>query len=378
MKYLTPHFESVLATPARAGNLVTILQNGDEIFDAMLEAIRDASFSIELVTYVYWHSKIAAQFANALCERARDGVKVRLLIDAFGGAIMSTRMVGQLEAAGVEIAWFRPFSVSYWRRFNHRNHRKILLVDGRVGFTGGVGIADQWTGNASDTRHWRDTHCRITGPACIDLAAAFAENWLEATGDRLAEPSAPESQGSTSIITTASLADVTPTAIATLFETAIAASTDRLWITTAYFVPSPELVAALSAAAARGVDVRILTNGSRSNHKLTLHAGRATYQALILAGVKIYEFQPTVLHVKTMTVDRQWVSIGSANLDNRSLVLNEELNISFDDTDIAAALDLQFLHDLKLARHVRTVYWQRRSWFQRLAELSSRAFSKQL
>ncbi len=141
MKNLTTHFESVLGTPARTGNSVVILQNGDEIFSSMLEAIREATVSIELVTYVYWHSKIAVQFANALCERSRDGVKVRLLIDAFGGAIMSTRMVGQLESAGVEVAWFRPFSVSSWRRFNHRNHRKILLVDGRVGFTGGVGIA---------------------------------------------------------------------------------------------------------------------------------------------------------------------------------------------------------------------------------------------
>lgn len=378
MSNLKTQLETTLPGHLSAGNDVTILQNGDEIFAAMLQAIREATETIELVTYVYWHSQIAAQFANALSERARQGVQVRLLIDAFGGAIMSTRMVWQLERAGVKIAWFRPFSVSSWRRFNHRNHRKILLVDGRVGFTGGVGIADQWTGNAADDKHWRDTHCRVVGPACRDLAAAFGENWLEATGEQLALPEPSGTQGTVDILTTASLASVRPTAIATLFESAIAAARDRLWITTAYFVPSLEIVQALSAAVARGVDVRILTNGTRSNHKLTLHAGRAHYDTLIAAGVKIYEYEPTVLHVKAMTVDGLWTSIGSANLDSRSLVLNEELNISFVDHDIAAQLDLQFLLDLKRSRHMRVFYWHRRGRIQRLAELASQAFSKQL
>ena len=378
MTHLTEHFELALHGTSRAGNDITILQNGDEIFSAMLEAIRGANSSIELVTYVYWHSKIAAQFANALCERARQGVQVRLLIDAFGGAIMSTRMVGQLEQAGVKIAWFRPFSMSSWRRFNSRNHRKILLVDGRIGFTGGVGIADQWTGDAGDSKHWRDMHCRILGPACQDLAAAFSENWLEATQEKLPELPTPEPQGDVTILTTASLASVRPTAIATLFEAAIGAAAERLWITPAYCVPSAEIVAALAAAVGRGVDVRILTNGQRSNHQLTLQAGRASYEALIAAGVKIYEYQPTVMHVKAMTIDKQWASIGSANMDSRSLVLNEELNVSFISPQIVADLDMQFMQDLKNSRHIRVMYWTRRSFLQRLRELGAQAFSKQL
>jgi cardiolipin synthase len=378
MKNLQHHFESVLGVESRAGNHITIFQNGDEIFPAMLEAIQGATTSIELVTYVYWHSQIAREFANALCERARAGVKVRLLIDAFGGAIMSTRMVGQLEQAGVRIAWFRPFSASNWRRFNHRTHRKILIIDGHIGFTGGVGIADQWNGDATDAKHWRETHCRIMGPACVDLAAGFWANWTEATGERLPEQAILPAAGLTTILTTASATGPRPTAVEALFEAAIAAATQRLWITTAYFVPNRAIVSALIAAVARGVDVRVLTNGHRSNHKLTLLAGRATYDALIAGGVKIYEYQLTVIHVKVMTVDKEWVSIGSANIDNRSLVLNDELNVSFVDPQVVVDLDLQFLEDLKHARHMRVALWQRRAWPMRLLEVGSTVFSKQL
>ncbi|HVQ44484.1 MAG TPA: phospholipase D-like domain-containing protein [Candidatus Saccharimonadia bacterium] len=372
-------FETATGAKFRAGNRITLLQNGNEIFPAMLEAIRSAQTSIEFVTYVYWRSRVATQFADALCERARAGVTVRVLIDAVGGAIMSTRMVGQLERAGVRVGWFRPIRMGHLRRFNYRTHRKILLIDGRLGFTGGVGIADEWDGDASGPKHWRETHCRVEGPSCLDLFAGFADEWAESTREVLAPPAhAPEEAGHLSILTTPSAIGPRPTPIERLFAAAIAASTTQLWITTAYFVPGPQFIAALCAAAARGVDVRVLTNGPLSNHKSTLYAGRAHYEVLMHAGVKIYEYQRTVLHVKVMTVDHQWATLGSANFDNRSLVLNEELNISVADPTFVAPLDRQFRRDLKDALLITLESRRHRRWHQRLLETTSQAFGDHL
>jgi cardiolipin synthase len=378
MKNYQTYFETATGQTFRAGNSLTLLLNGEEIFPAMLEAIRSAEHSIEMLTFVYWHSKVASAFAEALIERAKAGVEVRLLIDALGGATMSTRMVGQLNKAGVKMAWFRPFKMPYLRRFNHRTHRKILVVDGRIGFTGGVGIADQWDGGANKPGEWRETHCRIDGPACVDLWKGFADNWTEASGETLPVPEVAPAAGKTAILTTISTDGPRPTPMETLFDAAIAGASERLWLTTAYFVPNPRLVKTLGEAVVRGVDVRVLTNGKLSNHQFTLHAGRATYGALIEAGVKVYEYQRTLLHVKVLTVDRHWATIGSTNFDNRSLVLNDELNISVVDPDIVARLDRQFLEDLKVSRHIRSVVWHGRSWRQRLLEYTSRAIGGQL
>lgn len=376
--YVTP-FELATGNQYRAGNQVEILQNGNEIFPSMLSAIREATNSVEFVTYVYWRSRVANDFADALCERAKAGVSVRVLIDAVGGAIMSAKMVAQMERAGVQVAWFRPLlNFTDWRHLNHRTHRKILIVDGKIGFTGGVGIADEWGGNAAGPGSWRETHVRITGPACADLHAGFAENWLEASGERLRRPPVPDPTGNTAILTTVSGVGPRPTSMERLFEAAIATASERLWITSAYFIPNPDLVMALAAAVARGVDVRVLTNGDLNNHKSALYAGRATYTTLIASGVKIYEYQRTVLHAKLITVDRQWVTLGSTNFDNRSLVLNEELNISIADPVLVTPLDRQFLEDLKVSRHIRTAYWHRRGYISRLLENTSRAFSHQL
>lgn len=362
----------------QAGNTIDLLQNGNEIFPAMLEAIRGARASIEFSTYVYWHSRIAIKMALALCERARAGVTVRLLIDAVGGATMSTRMIGQLERAGVQVAWFRPVRPGHLQKVNHRTHRKILLIDGNIGFTGGVGIADQWDGNAQDKKHWRETHCRVKGPVCADLFAGFASNWLEATGQSLAVVPRSAPAGSTPALVTASTVGPRPTTMEQLFAKAIVASRQRLWITTAYFIPDSSFVELLIAAAARGVDVRVITNGPSTNHKLTRRAGQATYDTLIEGGVKIYEYQRTVLHVKAMTVDRSWGMLGSANFDNRSLVLNDELNLSFIDPKLVSQLDAQFWLDLNASQHMRMALWQKRPWHHRLLIASSRLLSRQL
>ncbi len=372
------HFETAMACAFRPGNSLKLLQNGDEIFPAMLEAIRGAQSTIEFTTYVYWHSQIATEFADALCERAKAGVTVRLLVDAIGGAIMSTRTIGKLEQAGVHVAWFRPLRFGHLRQINHRTHRKILIIDGRIGFTGGVGIADEWNGRAQGPNNWRETHCRVSGPACQDLFEGFAANWFEATRERLVPPPIPPAAGSAAVLTTISVAGPRPTAIERLFSTAIAAAQERLWITSAYFVPSAETVAALTAASLRGVDVRIITNGKSTNHKLTRHAGQASYETLIENGVKIYEYQRTMLHAKVITIDHSWATLGSANLDNRSLVLNDELNISIVDPTIIVQIERQFWQDIKASQHIRIALWHRRRWLERLAIAGSSVFSKQL
>jgi cardiolipin synthase A/B len=370
--------EAATGTPFRPGNSFTILQNGAEIFPAMLEGIRSAKSSIEFVTFVYWRSRIANEFANALAERARAGVEVRLLVDAVGGAIMNTRNVWELERAGVKVAWFRPARWQYLRKLNNRTHRKVLVIDGTLGFVGGVGIADEWTGNADSRRHWRETHTCVAGPACADLQASFAESWLEATRERLKPLPAIAPAGDIAVHTTSSTAGTRPTAIERLFLGVIAAARRRLWITTAYFVPNEHFMAALSAAVARGVDVRILTNGSLSNHRVTHLAGRASYQRLLGAGVRIFEYQGTVLHPKVITADSAWATIGSTNLDDRSLILNDEINVSVVDPGLIAALDRQFETDLARAREVQGLRWAARGWPSRLAESGAGLFRHQL
>jgi cardiolipin synthase len=370
--------EQATGAKFRSGNEFTVLNNGAEIFPAMLEAIHYARRTIEFVTYVYWASDIANQFADALCERARAGVKVRLLVDAVGGAIMSTRTVYQLEKAGVKIAWFRPPRWNSIIRLNNRTHRKILLIDGKVGFAGGVGIADFWTGNADSPKHYRETHCRIAGPACTDLFASFAESWAEATHEHLPDRRATAGAGQVAVATTSSTAGVRPTKIEELIYTLVPAATKRLWITSAYFIPNPKLSALLIDAVARGVDVRVLTNGPLSNHKVTWMAGRASYQRLLAGGVQIYEYLPTVLHSKTITADGLWATVGSTNLDDRSLILNDELNVSVVDGAIIQRLDRDFEADLERSVQIRAPKWRRRALTGRLAEAGASVFARQL
>jgi cardiolipin synthase len=370
--------EAATGSKFRAGNKLVLLQNGDEIFPDMLGAIRQAQESIEFSTYVYWHSDIATEFANALCERARAGVTVRLLVDALGGAIMSSRTIWQLEQAGVKVAWFRPVRLPHLMKFNNRTHRKVLVVDRVVAFTGGVGIADQWTGSANDRHHFRETHCRIEGPACIDILAAFSQNWHEATGEQVQETAVVKPAGRVAIHTVMSSAGRRPTDMEKLFGAVIAAAEHRLWITTAYFVPTSELTSALMAAAARGADVRVLTNGPLTNHRVTRWAGHGSYSALLAAGVKIYEYEGTVLHSKVVSADQAWATLGSTNLDARSLVLNDELNISVVDSGLVARLDTQFLADLERSQHIRSTLWFRRAWTRRALEATAGLFRHQL
>jgi cardiolipin synthase len=363
----------------KPGNTLSILKNGDEIFPAMLEAIRSAQESVELCTYVYWRGQIAHDIADALCERAKAGVEVRLLIDAIGSFKIEKELVQRLEDSGVKVARFRPAELIGLHKLNRRTHRKILVVDGKVGFTGGVGIAEEWSGNAQDVNHWRDTHCRIEGPACDDLFAGFVENWSEATGEHI-EAIAYDAPlpGALAIETTLSgPGKASPSAeklVLDIFDLA----QDRLWITSAYFVPTGIVRKALIRAVMRGVDVRILTNGINGNHQVTRWAGHVSYTPLLRNGIRIYEYEVTVLHAKVVTMDKVWSLLGSVNIDNRSLALNDEIAISFRDAKLTELLDVHFEEDLTQSKEIKLQYWLERGFHKKILMHASGIFRRQL
>jgi cardiolipin synthase len=370
--------EAATGSIHRPGNSLVLLQNGSEIFPAMLEAIRGAKHTVEFLSYVFWRSHIASEFAEALKERAQAGVTVRLLVDAVGGATISARTIWELEKAGVQVGWFRPGNWKYLKRFNSRTHRKLLIADGRIGFTGGIGIADEWTGFGVPKKEWRETHCRIEGPAVADMHAGFSDSWYESVSERLRPVEPAPKAGTIEVHTTISTAGIRPTQAELLVDAVFSSAVKRLWITTAYFVPSPDIVSLLCAAAVRKVDVRILTNGPKTNHRVTRAAGRATYQDLLDAGVRIYEYQPTIHHSKIMTADNTWATLGSTNLDPRSLVIDDELNVSFSNNKLVDQLDNQFLADLELSEEITQEAWARRGRFDRMAEAAASLFAPQL
>lgn len=376
---LTKLSEVLTGNSYREGNKLTILLNGDEIFPAMIEAIRKAEISIEMCSYVYWSGEVATKFAEALCERARAGVTTRLLLDAIGSFSIGKETIANMREAGVIVAWFRPVRWYGIHLLNNRTHRKILVVDGNVGFTGGVGIADEWTGNAQDEDHWRDTHCKVEGPACIDLIAGFADNWYDATGELvIPNPDEHVTQGDIAVQTTLSEASRGATTAEKLVLGVFEAAQEKLWVTSAYFVPTKAIRDAFIRAAARGVDVRILTNGAKGNHQITRLAGQLSYAALLRHGVRIFEYKPTVLHAKVITIDKNWSMLGSVNIDNRSLSLNDEIAISFQDKKTTAILDKHFEHDLERSHEIHLKSWMNRDFVEKLLPVLSGLFGRQL
>jgi cardiolipin synthase A/B len=374
--------EVLTVAPLRQGNRITILRNGDEIFPAMLEAIRQAKQSINFATYVYWTGTIAPEFADALAERASAGVTVNVLLDAVGAAKMDRELVDRLEAAGATVAWFRPPRWYTMHKLNNRTHRKILVVDGRVGFTGGVGIAQEWTGNCQDPDHWRDTHVRVEGPVVRDLLGGFLDNWAEATNAIVAgRAHMPDLRGfddGMQAQVTRSAAEKGSTDAEQLFYSAIAGARSRIWLTTAYFAPRRAFVDALCAAVARGVDVRLLTNGPHIDKQVVRQAGRRCYQRLLDCGVRVFEYQRTMLHAKVLVVDDRWSTIGSVNFDNRSFALNDELNISFHDPSLVEVLEKHFIGDLDDAVELEAGAWRRRPSRLRVREAASALVRREL
>ncbi len=364
--------EALTGAPISWGDDVELLINGDQIFPCFLETIRSAQRTLCLETYVYWKGDISIQLAEALCERARAGVEVNALIDWVGSLPMDSGLIDMMKDAGVRVRRFRPVRPYAVRRLNNRTHRKICVADGRVGLIGGVGIAEQWTGNAQDPDHWRDTHVRVRGPVVRGLFGAFAENWLEATGEVLAGPDyLPELEsdpGGGPMQLVRSSAGVGDTNVEALYYLAIAAARESLDLTAAYFAPRPAFSDALCRAAGRGVRIRILVPGPHIDKAPVRVAGRASYDELVSAGVEIWEYQQTMLHAKTLVLDNVWSSVGSVNFDNRSFQLHDEATLCVQSRTLARRLTEQFELDLTVSERIEPGRWERRPRHQRAAE----------
>jgi cardiolipin synthase len=364
--------EALTAAPISEGNDVELCVNGDEIFPAMLDTIRGAQRTLNLLTYVYWRGDIAVDVADALCERASAGVEVNVLLDAVGSAPMDGGLVDRMSDAGVHVARFRPLRPYAIRRVNFRTHRKLLVADGTVGMTGGVGIAEEWTGDAQDPDHWRDTHVRVRGPVVRGLQGAFAENWLEATGDVLVgdghlphiEP--VDSGGPMQVVrASAGVGDTNPEALMFL---ALASAQRSIDLTAAYFAPRPAFTQAICDAAGRGVRVRILVPGEHGDKQPVRIAGRRSYDALLDCGVELHEYRPTMLHAKILTVDEAWASVGSINFDNRSFQLQDEATLCVQSEAFAGRLTRCFEADLERSERIDPERWARRGPAHRAAE----------
>jgi len=364
--------EALTGATISVGNDVELFVNGDRIFPVLLDTIREARRSVNLLTYVYWQGDIAYDVAGLLCERARDGIEVNVLLDWVGSLRMDQTLIEQMRDAGVCVARFRPPKPYAVRRLNNRTHRKLLIVDGQIGMTGGVGIAEEWTGDAQDPDHWRDTHVRVRGPVVRGLQGAFAENWLEATGDALVGdawlPPLEPVDGGGAMQLVRSSSGVGDTNVEALYYLAIASARESLDLTAAYFAPRPAFLEALCDAAERGVRVRLLVPGAHIDKEFVRAAGRRSYERLLECGARIFEYQPTMLHAKTMVIDGVWSSVGSVNFDNRSFQLHDEATLGVRSERFARELTEQFERDLQVSEEIRPGRWQGRPLHQRATE----------
>ena len=363
----SPDFEralgSLLGPGIVGGNAVTELLNGDQIFPPMLAAIQAAQKSITFETYIYWSGDIGKQFADALSERARAGVRVHVLLDWVGSANVDESYLTEMKEAGVQIEKFHKPHWYNLARLNNRTHRKLLVVDGQVGFTGGVGIAPQWMGNAQDPDHWRDSHYLVRGPVVAQMQATFLDNWLKVTGKVLHgelyfPPIAPAGAQKAQMFSSSPSSG--SESMQLMYHLAITAAERSIDLSVAYFVPDELTQKHLMDALARGVRVRFITPGEHTDTDTVKAASRATWGPLLQAGALIYEYQPTMYHCKVMIVDQLLVSVGSTNFDNRSFRLNDEANLNVYDAAFAKRQTEVFEDDLKRSRRVTYEEWLNR------------------
>jgi cardiolipin synthase A/B len=372
------------SAPMAPGNRLDILENGGAIFPAMVAAIASARQTVNFEGYIFWSGEVGTLFRDALVERAAHGVAVRVLLDAVGssGSHLNAEDVELMRKAGCRVEFFhskKPWMV--WV-LNHRNHRRILVVDGRIGFTGGVGFADQWLGNADAHEHWRDTQVRVEGPAVRGLQRSFQENWSEVTGEPLLGDEffpalVPVGSASVAVVPSSPLAAMS--GASRVYAVSLAAASKELWIANSYFLPDDATEALLVAAARRGVDVRVIVPSDEHNDvPATRAAGRSGFGPLLEGGVKIFEYQPTMFHLKTMVVDGAFSTVGSANFDDRSFHLNEEINLFVYDAPFAALMRERFQHDLLQCRPYTLAMWKARSVKQRVTEWLAGPFRSEL
>lgn len=351
------------------GNTARLLNNGDEFFPAILEAIRSARHSVNVELYIFATGRVGREFARELAAKAREGVAVRVLVDALGKR--TGGLDQELRAAGVRFAVYKPVRLWQLPKTGDRTHRKIITVDGRIGFTGGFGVDDRWAGAARHPGEWRDVVVRVEGPVVQQLQRLFFQNWLYATGE------IPDGEGEfTEVPPVGPLraqavgstrgADVS---LAKLhYYLPIQAARERIWIENAYFLPDRDFRRGLVAAARRGVDVRLVLPGRHTDIRLTRYAARSDYDELLRGGVRIFEYQPTMLHTKLMVVDGVWTSIGSINFTARSMRANAEANLAIYDRDFARQAEQVIEQDLAHCREITAEAWRRRGLCDRLRE----------
>jgi len=364
-----------------ASNKVTSLVNGDQMFPAMMASVKAAEKSINLETYIYWSGDIGKEFADLLSEKARQGVRVRVLVDWWGSGEVDSSHFIRMRAAGVQVVKYNPLLP--WRvlRINHRDHRKLLIVDGKVGFTGGAGIADVWLGNAAGPGQWRDTMFQLEGPAVGQMQAVFMDNWRKAAGEVLAgDDYFPEllPAGDQHVQVFGSSPQDNVETVRMMFLLSIDSARKNIRICTPYFVPGEGTEEALLRACERGVKVELIVPGSKTDVPIVRHVSRGHWGPLLRAGAKFYEYQPTMFHCKLMIVDDVWVSVGSANVDNRSFRLNDESNMNIFSPSFAAEQVAIFEADKAKADEVTLEEWKRRPLHRRIMEVFTTPFRSQL
>ncbi|MDG4905939.1 MULTISPECIES: phospholipase D-like domain-containing protein [unclassified Mesorhizobium] len=362
-------------------NAVQTLVNGDEIFPAMLQAIRSARKTINMETYIYWSGSVGYEFATSLAAKAREGVEVRVLVDWLGSLPFDEKLIQIMTSAGVRFERYRPIHWYTLDRVNNRTHRKLLIVDGRVAFTGGVGIADNWLGDARNPNEWRDTHYQIEGPAVPGFQAAFAENWLETVGETLQGENfylPPEAAGALRAQLILSSQPNGSENMELMMLAAIAAAKDHLRIGMAYFVPDDIALQQILDARKRGVAVDVIVPNSLTDVPIVRKASRYFWGKLLEAGVRIYEFQPTMYHPKLLIVDDVWASFGSTNLDQRSLRLNDEATLNVYGKEFARTQIDLFNEDLKRSRQISLAEWRSRPMREKFTDWLASTLHAQL
>jgi cardiolipin synthase A/B len=365
--------EAITDAKIHCGTQFEVLTNGENFYEAMLSAIAQAQKSINLEAYIFQRGKIAQRFVDALAERAAAGVKVNIALDAIGSFSTTERYLKPLTDAGGKIGWYHPIRWNTWPRLNNRTHREVIVIDGRKAFIGGAGIADHWYTTVKKQPRWRDTVVRVEGDAVVSLQATFVENWLEASGEiLLGDEYFPQYavQGNDPVMIVNSSPSVGgSTRARVLFQTLVASAQKSICITTPYFLPDISLRRELVRAIHRGVDVKIVTPGRRSDHALTRTSSRRLYGELLKAGARIFEYQPAMIHAKVLIIDCLWAVVGSTNFDNRSFGINDEVNLAVSGSRLAARLEEDFEADISESKEVTIEEWRHRPVVERAHEV---------
>ena len=375
-----PTMTGATGVPCVTGNRIDILNNGDQFYPAMLDAIAHAELSITIEAYIYWAGDIGRTFAEALAARASAGLRVKILLDAVGSTRVGEEILRILEGGHCQLAWYNPIRYHSIGRFNHRTHRKSLILDGRIAFTGGAGIADHWLGDARDPSEWRDMQIRIEGPAVTPLQTGFAHNWLQTTGELISGPlfypvQAPA--GPLAAQTIMSSPEIGASTVRIMYYLSIICARRSIYIANPYFLPDAAAMDALIEAKRRGVDVRIMVSGIHNDNWLARHNSVRLFGPMLRAGIEILEFNRTMLHHKTMVVDGLWATVGTTNFDNRSFAHNEENNVCCRNQGFARHFHEMFEADTSGCDRVDLARWKRRGLRQRLEELIAALLEEQ-